>query len=89
MDPASFFAVIPRKIMISQILMVSAEHNSLQHIEHWIMLTGGCAPLLPEDWCLGGMERVGSELVSCWVRIIQCGVNISSAVDGFNWGGEQ
>ena len=65
--------------------MVSAEHNSLQHIECWIMLTSGCAPLLPEDWCLGGMERVGSELVRCWVQIIRCGVNISSAVDGFNW----
>ena len=65
--------------------MVSVEHNSLQHIEHWIMLTSGCAPLLPEDWCLGGMEWVGSELVSRWVRIIQCGVNISGAVDGFNW----
>ena len=24
-------------------------------------------------------------MVSCWVRIIRCGVNISGAVDGFNW----
>ena len=65
--------------------MVSTEHNSLQQIECWIMLTSGCTPLLPEDWCLGGMEWVGSELVSHWVRIIWCGVNISGAVDGFNW----
>jgi protein SMG6 len=27
----------------------------------------------------------GSELVSHWVRIIRCGVNIAGAVDGFNW----
>jgi hypothetical protein len=27
----------------------------------------------------------GSELVSRWVRIIQSGVNIAGAVDGFNW----
>jgi protein SMG6 len=27
----------------------------------------------------------GSELVSRWVRIIRCGVNIAGAVDGFNW----
>lgn len=101
------------------------------------MLTSGCAPPLPEDWCLRGMEWVGrkvlergfwksgeekkaelevlemvegkaltdgtiedddgddapktslsgsgGELVSCWVRIIRCGVNIAGAVEGFNW----
>jgi protein SMG6 len=27
----------------------------------------------------------GSELVSRWVRIIRCGVNIAGVVDGFNW----
>ena len=27
----------------------------------------------------------GSELVSHWLRIIQYGVNIANAVDGFNW----
>ena len=136
-DLASFFTVVPRKIMISQGLMVSPKHNSAQHIERWIMLTSGCAPPLPEDWCLRGMEWIGrkvfergfwksgedkkaelevlemtegkaltdgtiedddgddapksslsgsgSELVSRWVRIIRCGVNIAGAVDGFNW----
>jgi hypothetical protein len=117
--------------MISQGLMVSPKHNAPQHVERWIMLTSGCAPPLPEDWCLRGMEwvgvwksgeekkaelevletiegkaltdgtiedddgddapkssslsRSGSELVSRWVRIIRCGVNIAGAVDGFNW----
>ena len=125
--------------MISQVLMVSPKHNSPQHVERWIMLTSGCAPPLPEDWCLRGMEWVGrkvfergfwksgeekkaelevlemiegkaltdgtiedddgddggapktslsgsgSELVSRWVRLIRCGVNIAGAVDGFNW----
>ena len=137
-DLASFFTVVPRKIMISQGLMVSPKHNTPQHVERWVMLTSGCAPPLPEDWCLHGMEWVGrkvfergfwksgeekkvelevlemiegkavmdgtiedddgddtpksssllgsgSELVSRWVRIIRCGVNIAGAVDGFNW----
>ena len=136
-DLASFFTVVPRKIMISQGLMVSPKHNTPQHVERWVMLTSGCAPPLPEDWCLRGMEWVGrkvfergfwksgeekkaelevletiegkaltngtiedddgddapksslsgsgSELVSRWVRIICCGVNIAGAVDGFNW----
>jgi protein SMG6 len=137
-DLASFFTVVPRKIMISQGLMVSPKHDSAQQVERWIMLTSGCAPPLPEDWCLRGMEWVGrkvfergfwksgedkkaelevlemtegkaltdgtiedddgddapkssslsgsgSELVSRWVRIIRCGVDIAGAVDGFNW----
>jgi protein SMG6 len=136
-DLASFFTVVPRKIMISQGLMASPKHNTPQHIERWIMLSTGCTPPLPEDWCLRGMEWVGrkvfergfwksgeekkaelevlemiegkaltdgtiedddgddapkssssgsgSELVSRWVRIIRCGVNIAGAVDGFNW----
>ena len=137
-DLASFFATVPRKIMISQGLMVSPKHNNPRHVERWIMLTSGCAPPLPEDWCLRGMEWVGrkvfergfwksgeerkaelevlemiegkaltdgtiedddgddggahnslsgsgSELVSRWVRIIRCGVNIAGTVDGFNW----
>ena len=57
-DLASFFTVVPRKIMISQGLMVSPKHNSPQHVERWVMLTSGCAPPLPEDWCLRGMEWV-------------------------------
>ena len=137
-DLASFFTVVPRKIMINQGLMVSPKHNTPQHVERWVMLTSGCAPPLPEDWCLHGMEWVGrkvfergfwksgeeknaelevmemiegkaltdgtiedddgddapkslslsgsgSELISRWVRIIRCGVNIAGAVDGFNW----
>jgi protein SMG6 len=61
-DLASFFTVVPRKIMISQGLMVSPKHTTLQHIERWIMLTSGCAPPLPEDWCLRGMEWVGRKV---------------------------
>ena len=48
--------------MISQGLMVSPKHNTPQHIERWIMLTSGCAPPLPEDWCLRGMEWVGRKV---------------------------
>jgi protein SMG6 len=55
-DLASFFTVVSRKIMISQGLTVFP--NSPQHVERWIMLTSGCAPPLPEDWCLRGMEWV-------------------------------
>ena len=36
----------------------------------------------PESFYLSGS---GSELVSYWVRIIGCGVNIASAIDRFNW----
>jgi protein SMG6 len=62
-DLASFFTVVPRKIMISQGLMVSPKHNnSPQHVERWIMLTSGCAQPLPEDWCLRGMEWVGRKV---------------------------
>jgi protein SMG6 len=61
-DLASFFTLVPRKIMISQGLMVSPKHNTLQHIERWIMLTSGCVPPLPEDWCLRGMEWVGRKV---------------------------
>ena len=27
----------------------------------------------------------GSKLVSHWVRIIRCSINIADAIDGFNW----
>ncbi|OJA21630.1 hypothetical protein AZE42_09745 [Rhizopogon vesiculosus] len=30
--------------------------------ERWAMLTSGCAPPLPEDWCLRGMEWVGRKV---------------------------
>ena len=49
---AQFFATIPRNVMVSQGL------NKPGESERWIMLTTGCAPPLPEDWCLRGMEWV-------------------------------
>ena len=62
-DLAAFFATVPTKLMISQGLMVSPKHNSPRHVEQWIMLTSGCAPPLPEDWCLRGMEWVGRKVL--------------------------
>ena len=61
-DLASFFATVPRKIMISQGLMVSPNHNSPRNVERWIMLTSGSPSPLPEDWCLRGMEWVGRKV---------------------------
>lgn len=62
-DLASFFATVPRKVMISQGLMVSPNHHhNPRNVERWIMLTSGCAPPLPEDWCLRGMEWVGRKV---------------------------
>ncbi|KAF9264884.1 hypothetical protein L218DRAFT_998358 [Marasmius fiardii PR-910] len=58
---ASFFATIPRSIMTSQGLMdpdVSPPHGG----DRWMMLTSSCAPPLPEDWCLRGMEWVGRKV---------------------------
>ena len=62
-DLAAFFATVPTKLMISQGLMVSPKHNSPRRVEQWIMLTSGCAPPLPEDWCLRGMEWVGRKVL--------------------------
>ena len=59
-DLACFFAVVPRKIMINQGLMTSP--NNPRNAERWIMLTSGCPPPLPEDWCLRGMEWVGRKV---------------------------
>ena len=57
---AAFFAKIHRKIMISQGLMSPpGQSHSQRNTERWVMLTSGCPPPLPEDWCLGGMEWVG------------------------------
>ena len=61
-DLAAFFATVPNKIMIKQGLMVSPKHHSPRRVEQWIMLTSGCAPPLPEDWCLRGMEWVGRKV---------------------------
>ncbi|KAF8212466.1 hypothetical protein K438DRAFT_1958196 [Mycena galopus ATCC 62051] len=57
-DLATFFARIPRHMMASQGL---AEVRSSRE-ERWAMLTTGCAPPLPEDWCLRGMEWVGRKV---------------------------
>ncbi|KAJ7172704.1 hypothetical protein C8R46DRAFT_1086975 [Mycena filopes] len=57
-DLAAFFARIPRHMMASQGL---AEVRTSRE-ERWAMLTTGCAPPLPEDWCLRGMEWVGRKV---------------------------
>ncbi|KII88741.1 hypothetical protein PLICRDRAFT_176290 [Plicaturopsis crispa FD-325 SS-3] len=44
---AVFFATAPRVILAEQ------------DPQRWTMLTSGCSPPLPEDWCLRGMEWVG------------------------------
>ncbi|KAG7092251.1 hypothetical protein E1B28_008616 [Marasmius oreades] len=57
----SFFATIPRSTMHSQGLMdpvVSRPDGG----DRWMMLTSSCAPPLPEDWCLRGMEWVGRKV---------------------------
>ncbi|EGN96009.1 hypothetical protein SERLA73DRAFT_112057 [Serpula lacrymans var. lacrymans S7.3] len=54
---ARFFASIPRNVMTSQGLLSVQVPG--QMAERWTMLTSGCAPPLPEDWCLRGMEWVG------------------------------
>ena len=62
-DLASFFATIPRKIMISQGLMSHPDRpNSHRNQERWVMLTSGCPPPLDEDWCMRGMEWVGRKV---------------------------
>ena len=57
---AVFFAKIPRGVMTRQGLFAAPEKKD-KEIEgtRWAMLTSGCAPPLPEDWCLRGMEWVG------------------------------
>lgn len=53
-DLARFFSNIPRSVLAAQGLLVPAPGG-----ERWSMLTSGCAPPLPEDWCMRGMEWVG------------------------------
>jgi protein SMG6 len=55
---AAFFATVPRGIMSSQGLSGDAKKGG----ERWAMLTSGCAPPLPEDWCFRGMEWVGRKV---------------------------
>ncbi|KAF8437718.1 hypothetical protein L210DRAFT_3647385 [Boletus edulis BED1] len=54
-DLAVFFALIPKNMLASQGLHISTPTGT----ERWVMLTSGCAPPLPEDWCMRGMEWVG------------------------------
>ncbi|EIW74147.1 hypothetical protein CONPUDRAFT_86014, partial [Coniophora puteana RWD-64-598 SS2] len=54
---ANLFSSLPQNVMINQGLLAP----SLGH-ERWAMLTSGCAPPLPEDWCLRGMEWVGRKV---------------------------
>ncbi|KAF5365760.1 hypothetical protein D9758_003172 [Tetrapyrgos nigripes] len=56
-DMVSFFATVPRNIMASQGL--SSPVSMPSDGERWSRLTSGCAPPLPEDWCIRGMEWVG------------------------------
>jgi len=38
---------------------LSGEGAKKEGTDRWVMLTSGCAPPLPEDWCIRGMEWVG------------------------------
>jgi protein SMG6 len=57
-DLATFFTSIPKHIHVSQGLHVPAPTGT----ERWVMLTSSCAPPLPEDWCMRGMEWVGRKV---------------------------
>ncbi|KAF9050675.1 hypothetical protein BDZ89DRAFT_1057118 [Hymenopellis radicata] len=125
-DLTKFFSIVPRTIMKTERLdsVLPAD------VKRWDMITQACAPPLPEDWCLRGMEWVGRKIYErgfwksgadkkmelevlddaeaeditdgrieddddddCeggsikkrWVRLVRCGVEIASAVDGFSW----
>ncbi|KAG5639579.1 hypothetical protein H0H81_010781 [Sphagnurus paluster] len=64
---AGFFARIPRAVMTKQGLFgldrekrrETKERDLREREPRWVMLTSGCTPPLPEDWCLRGMEWVG------------------------------
>ncbi|KXN82534.1 Telomerase-binding protein EST1A [Leucoagaricus sp. SymC.cos] len=58
-DLAAFFVSIPRKVMDSQGLFT---HINVPSDQRWVMLTSGCAPPLPEDWCMRGMEWVSRKV---------------------------
>jgi protein SMG6 len=57
-DLAKFFASVPRNILSAQDLHLPAPAGT----ERWAMLTSGCVPPLPEDWCMRGMEWVGRKV---------------------------
>lgn len=56
-DLARFFSNIPKRVLVAQGLLVPVPGG-----ERWSMLTSGCAPPLPEDWCMRGMEWVGRKV---------------------------
>jgi hypothetical protein len=56
-DLSRFFATIPRDIFAAQGLDTPTTGS-----ERWAMLTSGCAPPLPEDWCLRGMEWISRKV---------------------------
>ncbi|KAJ3572504.1 hypothetical protein NP233_g3036 [Leucocoprinus birnbaumii] len=58
-DLAAFFVTIPRKVMDSQGLFTVL---NVAPDQRWSMLTSGCAPPLPEDWCMRGMEWVSRKV---------------------------
>jgi protein SMG6 len=60
-DLAVFFAKIPRTYMMRQGLLNHAQSSPSSSADRakWTVLTSGCAPPLPEDWCTRGMEWVG------------------------------
>jgi protein SMG6 len=62
-----------------------AELEVLEMVEGKALTDGTIEDDDGDDAPKTSLSRSGSELVSRWVRIIQCGVNIAGAVDGFNW----
>ena len=59
-EMAGFLSSVPRKVMVSQGLTIDGDGNVASRPgEQWLMLTSGCTPPLPEDWCMRGMEWVG------------------------------
>ena len=61
-EMAGFFSSVPRKLMISQGLAIDGNGSFARPGDQWLMLTSGCSPPLPEDWCMRGMEWVGRKV---------------------------
>ena len=62
-EMAGFFSSVPRKVMISQGLAIDGNGSFASRPgDQWLMLTSGCTPPLPEDWCMRGMEWVGRKV---------------------------
>ena len=62
-EMARFFSSVPRKVMVSQGLTIDGNGNvATRPGEQWMMLTSGCTPPLPEDWCMRGLEWVGRKV---------------------------